>query len=126
MRRVTFSVALIVCLSTCTVGDQLPIGVLAPQQMQDVLWDMLRADALTPELMRTDSNTKTSLKNIELYNKVFRVHNISKTIFQNSYTYYQNHPDLMRTLLDSMNAVQQRKMLKRFSQPKPVLDTAKS
>ena len=126
MRRVTFSVAIIVSLCTCTAGDRLPIGVLPPQQMQEVLWDMLRADALTPELMRIDSNTKASQMNIDLYSKVFRVHNISKTIFQDSYKYYQNHPDLMRTLLDSMNAVQQRKMLKRFSQPKPILDTAKS
>ena len=72
--------------------------------MQEVLWDMLQADGVATEMVKKDSSLKLAAENIKLYRKVFLAHKISKAQFEVSYSFYQQHPDLMKVLLDSMNA----------------------
>ena len=115
---------LVSMLSYCSSKDKIPQGVVSQQQMQEVLWDMLKADALTQELVMKDSNLKAKSKNIELYYKVFAANKITRSIFNKSYAFYERNPDLMRNLLDSMNALQQRNLIKKYSKPKPSIDTA--
>ena len=123
MSRLAIWTAMIL-FAGCSGKDKLPDGILKPKQMQEVLWDMVRADALTPELVKKDSSLKATSENIDLYNKVFSVHHISRTIFQASFSYYEKNADLMNSLLDSMNALQQRRIQNRYLPQKTKVDTA--
>jgi len=39
----------------------------------------------------------------KIYGQVFQVHHITKEEFDKSYSYYREHPELMRILLDSLS-----------------------
>lgn len=89
--------------------ESTPSGIIKPKKMQEVLWDVLRADALSQQLVKSDSAKSLADESVKLTKKVFLIHNISEEQFEKSYTYYTNHPDIMRTMLDSINAQQTRK-----------------
>jgi len=89
--------------------ESTPSGIIKPKKMQEVLWDVLRADALSQQLVKSDSAKSLPDESVKLTKKVFLIHNISEEQFEKSYTYYTNHPDIMRTMLDSINAQQTRK-----------------
>jgi ribosome-binding ATPase YchF (GTP1/OBG family) len=89
--------------------ESTPSGIIKPKKMQEVLWDVLKADALSQQLVKSDSAKSLADESVKLTKKVFLIHNISEEQFEKSYTYYTNHPDIMRTMLDSINAQQTRK-----------------
>ena len=105
-------------LTGCGAKDKIPGDVLKPEQMQAVLWDMIRADAFIPELMKKDSTLKGPAKNVELYYQVFSAHKVSKEKFLSSFAWYERNPDQFRTLLDTMNARQQRLQIRSYTLPK--------
>lgn len=73
--------------------------------MQDVMWDMGRADQLLNDiLLKNDSSLNRDTESIKLYKEVFRIHNITKEKFQQSFSFYQKHPVLLKIILDSINA----------------------
>jgi len=89
--------------------ESTPSGIIKPKKMQEILWDVLRADALSQQLVKSDSAKSLADESVKLTKKVFLIHNISEEQFEKSYTYYTNHPNIMRTMLDSINAQQTRK-----------------
>src|SRR5437879_1949166 len=115
---------LLIVLYSCSGKTPFPRGVMKPPQMQEVLWDMLSADALASELVKKDTSLKLKAKNIELYKQVFRAHNITRSDFELSYSFYQKHPEIMRVLMDSMNAQRDKKSIQYKPTPKPI-DTSK-
>lgn len=88
--------------------ESTPSGIIKPKEMQEVLWDVLKADALSQELVKSDSSRSISSENVKLTNKVFLIHNITKEQFEMSYSYYTHHPDIMQIMLDSINTRQMR------------------
>lgn len=88
--------------------ESTPSGIIKPKEMQEVLWDVLKADALSQELVKSDSSRSISSENVKLTNKVFLIHNITKEQFEKSYSYYTHHPDVMQIMLDSINTRQMR------------------
>ncbi len=71
--------------------------------MQEILWDVFRADALAQQSVKNDSTKIVSEENSTLTRKVFSIHGITKDQFDKSYAYYSQHPDVMRTVLDSIS-----------------------
>ena len=88
--------------------ESTPSGIIKSQKMQEILWDVLKADALSQELVKNDSSRSIATENVRLTNKVFSIHNITKEQFEKSYSYYTQHPDIMQIMLDSINARQMR------------------
>jgi len=72
--------------------------------MQEILWDVFRADALAQQSVKNDSTKIVAEENSMLTLKVFSIHGITKEQFDKSYAYYSQHPDVMRTVLDSLSA----------------------
>ena len=66
------------------------------------MYDALRADDLASFYSEKDSSYKTIAKHDSLYQVIFELHQTSRTAFINSLTYYQNHPDLLKIIVDSM------------------------
>lgn len=78
--------------------------------MENVLWDYFRAEVFTSEFLAKDSLKNLTAENIKLQQQVFVKYNISRDDFYKSYRYYQNHPSVMQTLLDSI-ILRKRRML---------------
>jgi hypothetical protein len=77
--------------------------------MKLVMWDVITADEWMRKQFSTDSIIDSTKKNIALYNKIYALHKITKEDYYSSYYYYKNHPNEMKTLLDSLAAFGTRK-----------------
>ena len=106
--------------------ESIPFGIIKPSKMQEILWDVLRADALSHEIVKSDPSRSLSDENIKLTKKVFLIHNITEEQFQKSYSYYTRHPDKMKTMLDSLNAQQvRRNTIEILQKPKQVTESSR-
>ncbi len=102
------TILLVVCLAGCENKDGLPSGVLNSDQMQSVLWDVVQAESFTTQFIKKDSTKNLQLENAKLQQKIFSIHNITKSDFYKSYDYYTRHVALMTVLLDSISAKAER------------------
>lgn len=91
----------------CSNKNDLPDGILPRSKMQEVMWDMIRAgEFLNGFVFSRDSSIDKPAVSQKWYNKIYQVHKISKTVFDKSYAHYQDHPLLMKSLLDSLSKKQ--------------------
>ncbi len=76
--------------------------------MQGILWDLIKADALSQTITKNDTSQNIQNKKIYYITKILSIHKISHTQLLNSWAYYQNHPSILKILIDSMNNQQRR------------------
>ena len=96
---------LLICflsLFSCSSGENVPDSILPPEKIEAVLWDILRADELAGQLKLTDTSKPLLQLHTELYEKIFRLHKISREEFNKSVLFYQSRPDLFKPILDSL------------------------
>ncbi len=108
----TCIITLLACLAifnACVSKDKLPAGILKPEKMQLVLWDVIIAEAFTNEFIKKDSAKNAVVENVKLQQQIFAIHKISKTDFYNSYDYYKLKPVVFKKIVDSMVAQAERK-----------------
>ena len=98
----------------------MPEGILSPDKMQEVLWDMIRADEFLVSYVIKDTSVDRKTESIKLYDKVFNLHDISKSTFEKSFKYYQQHPEILKPIMDSLNA---RKTSADIGEPVPIHDS---
>ncbi|MDQ6723481.1 MAG: DUF4296 domain-containing protein [Thermoproteota archaeon] len=87
-------------------------GILTPKEMALVLWDIVRADAMAHQIIKNDSSKSLQNENEKLANSVFKIHDIKEEQFKKSYSYYIKHPEILKVILDSLNAQQINKSTK--------------
>ncbi|MEJ7671505.1 MAG: DUF4296 domain-containing protein [Chitinophagaceae bacterium] len=73
--------------------ETVPSGIIKQNKMQEVLWDMLRADALSHQIANSDSTKFADDERAKLTRQVFIIHNITENQFDKSYSYYAQHPE---------------------------------
>ena len=83
-------------------NNTIPKDVLSENKMRTVLWDMLRADEWVNYEQNVDTATNRDKRSKELYQQVFQINGITAAQFKKSFQYYQNHPDQLKPLLDSL------------------------
>lgn len=76
--------------------------VLSQNKMVTILWDMIQVDELATLRLVKDSAKDVKKERIQLYQKVFQMHKTSEKQFSKSFTYYTNHPDLIKVLFDTL------------------------
>ncbi len=111
---------------SCTGKSKPPDDVLPPLKMQELLWDLSRADQYTQDLILHDTLKKPSETNKELYTQVFAIHKVTPAEFEKSYDYYKHHPNELRVMLDSLQARKSREIERSLLEnvkPRPVADT---
>ncbi|MDB5196251.1 MAG: hypothetical protein JWP88_621, partial [Flaviaesturariibacter sp.] len=86
-----------------------PKNILPPEQMQKVLWDIIRADEWVNFQAQTDSTLKRLPQSAALYQNVLQEHHTTENNFKVSFKYYEKHPELMKIVLDSIQAQASRK-----------------
>jgi hypothetical protein len=97
-------ILLVICLGGCGGKDGSSSGILKADEMQTVLWDIMRADAYTNQYLKKDSLKDAAFENAILQQKIFALHKIKREDFYNSFRYYDQHPEMMRMVLDSITA----------------------
>jgi hypothetical protein len=107
MRQLAIFLGFLLFIVACSSKNKVPKGILPKQQMEDVLWDVLRGGEFL-EIYKLPKDTSLDKKAIAQgwYDEIFRLHKIDRTSFQKSYTWYQRHPAMMKELLDSISSKQ--------------------
>lgn len=103
MKLVPFLVVLLL-ISSCSNKDDIPQNVLPQKKMQQLLWDVMRADELVTYSITADSSINHFAKSTELYSRIFNLHKTTNEVFVRSLTFYQNHPHLLQPILDSLQS----------------------
>ena len=102
MIRNVFICLFIVSLYACG-GPGIPKDVMKKDKMELVMWDILQADDFVREYMiNRDSTLDDTAEYINMYERVFRMHNTSREEFARSFNYYREHPVLMKEVMDTM------------------------
>ena len=111
-------IILLVCfalsLSSCDHKNTMPDGILKKDQMQAVLWDIMRAEVFTNQYVKKDTQKNPIIENAKLQNQIFAIHHVSREDFYKSYSYYKEHTDLMQPILDSITSKNTRDRNKLF------------
>lgn len=93
-------------LFACSDKNKLPKGVMPVNQMKEVMWDMIRAgEFLNGVAFVKDSSNRAAVSQ-QWFNKIYEIHKISKEQFDKSYAFYNEHPLLMKEVLDSLSKKQ--------------------
>lgn len=78
--------------------------VLPPAKMQQVMWDMMRADEMATYYGTADSSKLRPAYRTTLYQEIFRIHGITKEQFGSTLEYYESRPDLFKPIFDSLQS----------------------
>jgi hypothetical protein len=108
MKNIFFVIACCGLIISCSNKNNVPSDIIQPVQMQKILWDVLRADALSSEYARRDSTINQVAELKILTEKVFQIHKISSATFDKSYKWYTGHQDVLKIVFDSLNSQAQR------------------
>lgn len=99
----TISIVFLFFVFTGCSSGPVPNNVLQPEKMQQVVYDLFRADEFVSNFVSKDSTADLKKKRSILYEQVFKLHNTTRKDFYASYRYYQQHPDVQKALFDSLN-----------------------
>lgn len=113
MKTCSFIIALLLFYSSCNSKAEVPEGILPTEKMEQILLDMVRADEIINRQIYADSVYKTMGGRTRIYQDVFTKHKLTKEQFKKSLNFYQNRPDLLKIVLDSMQSEVKRAEQKR-------------
>lgn len=88
---------------SCSSGS-VPRGILPPEKMEKVVYDLMQIDEYLNTFVIKDSSVNIKEKRSIFYDQVFNLNNTSRKDFYSSYKYYQQHPDKQKILFDSLLA----------------------
>jgi hypothetical protein len=108
MRLIIILLTSLFLISSCGNKDKLPAGILKPDKMQAVLWDVIKADVFTAEFIKKDTAKNAAAENLKLQQQIFAIHKISKAGFYNSYDYYKLNSTAFKKIIDSMITLAER------------------
>lgn len=98
----------VICLgffSACSNKASIPKEIIEPKAMQQIVWDMLQADEVALQNKLKDTSILLKTESFRLYDQVFAIHKISRDKFYISYTYYQKHPPLYKSLMEGVKSI---------------------
>ena len=93
---------------SCGSDTKVPADILQPAEMSNILWDIMRSQALGYEIARKDSSVREAIEVMALSQKVFKIYKIDSTYFNKSYNWYIQHPTILKVIFDSMYVQKER------------------
>ena|SRR5687768_995652 len=97
------SIIALLLFFSCKQKTKVPDNILPVDKMEKVLMDMMLADEFYNQ-KQIDSATIDSFSRTNLYKAVFTLHKTNKEEFRKSLNFYESHPDLLKTVLDSLHS----------------------
>lgn len=89
----------------CGGKNNPPKGILSEKKMTEVLWDVMQADQfLTDYVFSRDTAQLLDKRkeSVRLYRRILTTHKVSEETFRQSFTYYKNHPEMLKVVFDSV------------------------
>lgn len=95
---------IIVVLTLACNQHSAPENLVSRDKMEDVLWDMMRADLFINNYMVIkDANLDKKKQGVEFYTQILKLHKISEEQFKTSFAYYRSQPEELKILMDSLS-----------------------
>lgn len=88
--------------------SRVPSDIIQPHEMGNMLFEISMAEEFVNSFVAKDSSRDKDVEIQKEYQKIFLLHNIKEEQFQKSYAFYRSHPDIFKTMMDSLNARAQR------------------
>ncbi len=107
-----FLLIVLICVFISCSNNKVPKGILPKPKMENVLWDLMRADEFVMNYVRKDSTRSKKQESIKLYQQVFQIHKITKEEFEKSFSFYKKHPEILKPLLDTLESRKKREIAK--------------
>ena len=104
MKRIVVILCVIIATISCN-NNKFKKGVLPFDTMQVVMQDFFMAEEWHNSVISRDSVARKLKNNYEMYQQVLTIHKISKGKFDSSFIYYEEHPDLLKKLIDTLNSI---------------------
>ncbi|MCG7855752.1 DUF4296 domain-containing protein [Flavihumibacter sediminis] len=98
--------------------------VLSNKQIVPIVYDLMLTDEFTMQVKGKDTTYDLSVNRSEKYDQVFRLHKIDFKTFSDSYKYYLGHPDELKVVFDSVEALATRRRLQIMNPSKSLPDSA--
>jgi hypothetical protein len=109
--RKLLPILLFTLVLSCKQESKPPNNVIGKAGMQELMWDLLRADAFITGFGGKGDTTFNQLKeSVMIYREVFAIHKTNKEEFKKSLDWYQKHPEVMKIILDTLQSRQKRVM----------------
>ncbi len=98
-----FNFFILICffLGAC-FNSKVPYGIIEPKDMENILWDQMKADAFTKEFISKNTLLNLDKENYTIQQKIFNKYKIDKKGFYKSYQYYLANDDVFKIILDSL------------------------
>lgn len=123
MRKACFLMLSVVVWVTACKRSKVPAGIMPPEKMENVLWDIIQADEFAKGyVLPFDSTLNDTIETLKLYKKAFEFNKTTREEFEKSFAYYRANNVLMKEVLDSLNARATRAPAE-LAKPLPVIDT---
>lgn len=97
-RQIGVPLGILCIMLSCT--DRVPTGIIPPEEMTNVLFDVHVADGM----LANQPIDSARVKMISLYAAIFDRHGIDSTVLRNSVEYYTAHPLLMKEMYTEIEA----------------------
>ncbi len=107
MRRPGYCLLLFLMIAF-SCRNKVPNGILKPEKMQAVMWDVMRAEVFTENFISRDSSKDKITENIKLQKQAFQLNGVTKEDYYKSLEFYKKQPALFGPMLDSLSARQDR------------------
>ncbi len=103
MRPILFCLMGILLFSCSERGKE--EAIIPKEKMEKILWDIIQADQFSVQYLKKDSATlNVKEETMKLYDEVFAVNHVTREQFKTSYNFYMEHPDITRSMFDSLSA----------------------
>jgi Domain of unknown function (DUF4296) len=107
----------------CNSKPDAPAKLLSRDKMEDILWDLMRADLFINNYMVIkDTALDKKKQGIELYSQILELHKVSQEQFRESFLYYRSQPEELKILMDSLSHHNDTTQLKKSAKT-PVQDS---
>ncbi|HEU4858790.1 MAG TPA: DUF4296 domain-containing protein [Chitinophagaceae bacterium] len=121
--RILLFFILTIFFSACVRNNKIPKGIIAQNEMRELMWDLMRADAYISEFVMKDSSRNQKAESAILYEQIFTIHSTTAEIFKRSLAFYQNRPDLLKAITDSLRSDEKKAQEYRPRYKRPQIDT---
>ena len=99
------AIFILVLFGACSDANDVPRKIIGMEDMEKIIWDMVQADQFSIQYLKKDSaRLNVRQETMKIQDEVFQIHHVSKEKFQESLRFYLSHPDLTKTLFDSLSA----------------------
>ena len=107
----------------CIGKPKVPKGIISQNEMRKIMWDLMRADAYVSDFVMRDTTCDQKIESAILYEQIFGIHSTTREAFKKSLAFYEEHPDMLKPIADSLRADEKKSQEYQTFTDKPTTDT---